>query len=458
MTVPVAQIAPSAGPNSPTLPPELLSDIFTRCLAIDHRGVASTAPSFILTRVSRYWRDVAFSTPRLWREVGVKVNENERFEAKAAFMRWWLSYSGDGPLTISLTESCDYSLPFASPTMDVISEYLYRCETLFICVPEPRIHFLRTPHAPLLCNITVEYDSRIDAAHRRDLSLAFAPYVRELVVEWTYLQRLRPCSVQWTRLHTLDLHGILSAYATLEVLQECSSLKHCDLTFYELEDEEDAYPLVVHMNELESLVLSYGDGCGINDVLRQLCTPRLTSLHIIAADMCEVPLDVWRSIVPKSGSSLKDLSIRCEGCITASFEAFLDLLRPMNDLEDLAITGILGGDPFDGFAEDFFRALTIPLGEDQGPLTARTLLPRLREFNVTGVSRNITQSELCLDVCIQSLSSSRPERYGTGVNPGLRLLCVQWYVQGDAYVRSWCRQGCDHFVEKQEDPSAFTDK
>ncbi|TFK46121.1 hypothetical protein OE88DRAFT_1602016, partial [Heliocybe sulcata] len=50
-----------------SLPPELLSQIFTHCLPSDTFLLPSRlAAPILLTQISRLWRTTAFSTPLLW--------------------------------------------------------------------------------------------------------------------------------------------------------------------------------------------------------------------------------------------------------------------------------------------------------------------------------------------------------------------------------------------------------
>ncbi|TFK53405.1 hypothetical protein OE88DRAFT_1643167 [Heliocybe sulcata] len=426
------------------VPPEVLAQIFILFSeSQENRWVGRRAAPLILMQICHYWRQAALSTPRVWRRLSAYVRNAGAFESKAAFMRLWLSRSGSGPLDISLAETCCYAWASTSPTMAVISDYLHRCRSLELRVPESRIQWFTPPQAPILSRLTVIYGPRTHRDYGKDLGLAFSPHIRILDLDLDYLRRLHSGSVQWAGLHTLSVSGVLSAYEILAVLHECSSLRHCDLAFYGSDNEEEAeYQETVKMDHLERLSLHYNDDSVVDMVVEKLDTPGLTSLAIYADECCEGFLATWRSVLPEAGSMLKDLFIKCDGGILPDSDIFSDFLRQLEHLEDLTIICSRLGDPFNGDVEGFLQALT--LSTDDTP--SSTLLPRLRKLELTGVSQIITMRKPSLDTCVQEFCSSRP------LSSGLQSVSVKWCVPGDAHVTCWSREDSRQIEVGYEDP------
>ncbi|KAF7316169.1 F-box domain-containing protein [Mycena indigotica] len=104
------------------LPLDLLERIFIECLPEERNCVMSaTEPPLLLGRVCSSWRSLAYETPRLWSRLHVYIPNNNvsfsRFthvpdspsprlkkiqEQRMAVVNWWLSNSGNCPLSISL--------------------------------------------------------------------------------------------------------------------------------------------------------------------------------------------------------------------------------------------------------------------------------------------------------------------------------------------------------------------
>ncbi|KAJ7651036.1 hypothetical protein FB45DRAFT_1050857 [Roridomyces roridus] len=125
-----------------TLPTEVTSEIFTRCLLPwpqrpEFKGPHS--PSFLL-RICRQWRDVALGTPELWStmRLDIKAHIGPRLRAdQLRSLKSWLQRSGDCPLSI-----------------DAILRHASRWQALEICLP---LHNLRSIKGsrPLLRSLTM---------------------------------------------------------------------------------------------------------------------------------------------------------------------------------------------------------------------------------------------------------------------------------------------------------------
>ncbi|KAJ7498026.1 hypothetical protein B0H11DRAFT_1627029, partial [Mycena galericulata] len=84
-----------------TLPNEIVSEIFTRVLPVYPRCPA-VLPT-LLSSVCRKWREIALSTPNLWRAICITMPMySQIFESKWRLLETWLARSRKSPLSISL--------------------------------------------------------------------------------------------------------------------------------------------------------------------------------------------------------------------------------------------------------------------------------------------------------------------------------------------------------------------
>ncbi|KZP04485.1 hypothetical protein FIBSPDRAFT_767383, partial [Athelia psychrophila] len=90
------------------LPAEVLSQIFQQCVIVpwmdpdirrdgDYCGDNKTPMA--IASVSRPWRDVALSTPRLWSAISLVLRPKDA-KQHIALASMWFSRSGDSPLSI----------------------------------------------------------------------------------------------------------------------------------------------------------------------------------------------------------------------------------------------------------------------------------------------------------------------------------------------------------------------
>ncbi|KAK7434050.1 hypothetical protein VKT23_020376 [Stygiomarasmius scandens] len=108
------------------IPPEILAEIFVRCLPKDRNPKYSLSePPLSLGLVCRDWREVCLSTPRLWSSIHVPFPRSggmtamrKTIEGKILGVETWLNRSGSLPLSFSIHADPDCTLPPRSETMD----------------------------------------------------------------------------------------------------------------------------------------------------------------------------------------------------------------------------------------------------------------------------------------------------------------------------------------------------
>ncbi|KAJ7160936.1 hypothetical protein C8R46DRAFT_1284700 [Mycena filopes] len=104
-------------PQSPildSLPPELLSEIFTECLPTYSAVPAASRAPLLLAGVCREWRAIALSTPSIWSTFILPVNMGTMTDNSPILRLFdaWIARGGNYPLTMVI--SCSAS-PRATP-------------------------------------------------------------------------------------------------------------------------------------------------------------------------------------------------------------------------------------------------------------------------------------------------------------------------------------------------------
>ncbi|KAJ7489475.1 hypothetical protein FB451DRAFT_1081102 [Mycena latifolia] len=85
-----------------TLPPEVLSEIFTRCI-LDTRARPNFAEApLLLCNICRHWRTIAILTPALWSSLELTFKFSLFRSNFIDLLEIWLSRSGSHPLSLSL--------------------------------------------------------------------------------------------------------------------------------------------------------------------------------------------------------------------------------------------------------------------------------------------------------------------------------------------------------------------
>ncbi|KAJ7802702.1 hypothetical protein B0H14DRAFT_2528285 [Mycena olivaceomarginata] len=95
--------------NVLSLPNEIISEIFIHFLPVYPLcpplfGVFSP---YALTQICRKWKEIALSTPSLWRALSIWNIGNDAVECQVEMVESWLRKSGSLPLSIQMREPVD---------------------------------------------------------------------------------------------------------------------------------------------------------------------------------------------------------------------------------------------------------------------------------------------------------------------------------------------------------------
>ncbi|KAJ7639162.1 hypothetical protein FB45DRAFT_827949 [Roridomyces roridus] len=90
-----------------SLPPEIMSAIFIRCLPTVRKGrdaVNIAEVPLLLSQVCSHWRQIALSAPTLWKDLDIRLEYFERKQA-ANMVETWLARARNCPLSVTFQGS-----------------------------------------------------------------------------------------------------------------------------------------------------------------------------------------------------------------------------------------------------------------------------------------------------------------------------------------------------------------
>ncbi|KAJ7025416.1 hypothetical protein C8F04DRAFT_967748 [Mycena alexandri] len=165
-----------------TLPPEVVSEIFVHFLSVypkraPQKGLLSP---IILAQICGLWRQIAFSTPRLWRTFGITLTDESDGAGQVSAVETLLQRSGSCPLSVEFS----YSRYDASPLFQTITAHRARWQHLKLCI---HVRDLSTMFGlgpfPILRSLTTTgwLASPMDFGYRSTTSLA-APLLHRVAL------------------------------------------------------------------------------------------------------------------------------------------------------------------------------------------------------------------------------------------------------------------------------------
>ncbi|KAJ7150448.1 hypothetical protein C8R43DRAFT_1127926 [Mycena crocata] len=274
-----------------TLPNEIVSEIFLQFLPgyPDCPPMTGLLSPTLLTHICRKWREVALTTPALWRAIPLLPNFHPAHTLKS-----WLERSCSCP--ISLKSSHD-SKQMAHHVILALPHRL-RWEYLKLFVGGRQLRKIEGP-TPLLR----EFDLRLDESSSSPVSLFEAPLLRTAILNY---HAAASVVLPWEQLTSLTLECVYPPECTPILLQTCS-LVHCTLKL--VQDDTNAIQPDVKLPLLESLSLVVDDGAEGSEYLGTFIVPVLRKLQVSEEYIRPDPVTALTSFVSKSGCKLQEVYI-----------------------------------------------------------------------------------------------------------------------------------------------------
>ncbi|KAF7361049.1 hypothetical protein MSAN_01135500 [Mycena sanguinolenta] len=265
------------------LPPEIVAEIFVNFLPIyptfpSHSGKLSP---LLLCQVCRHWRDIALSTPALWKNISIDVQDpDDHQDQKLERLKTWTARSSRQSWRIAIAG-----------------------EHLEVLVPFDSLHLLKG-EMPLLRDLTF---GPIDLRHDVHSALSLfqhAPALHHITLTSCFLNAT--VVLPWAQLTHLDAHCLYEHECT-DILRAAPLLVTCTLSVCCSDDDIVIGPAVpVHTNLASVSLLAEDPDVRLWLVLDCLTLPALRRLQV--AEPC-VTLGGLAAFVARSGCVLDELTI-----------------------------------------------------------------------------------------------------------------------------------------------------
>ncbi|KAF7377791.1 F-box domain-containing protein [Mycena sanguinolenta] len=267
-----------------TLPNETVAEIFIHFLPAYPSPPPMTGPlsPTVLTHICHTWREIAFTTPALWRGISYPDRSESRSVTSdqgglLQILQSWLSRSGCLPLSFCMAP---VAAMLSDESLAALNAHHTRWEHITFVV-EADADALRAQGAtPLLKQLEIEPCS--------DKSLYFgeAPQLRSATV-WRFSTVL-----PWSQLTSLTL--ICRPFDCSAILRHAVNLIHCHLA---LLGDSEVLEDDVELSSLESLILTQE---GVDDAPTQylgtLITPALRTLEVPEAFLEPYPIATLQAL------------------------------------------------------------------------------------------------------------------------------------------------------------------
>ncbi|KAJ7161071.1 hypothetical protein C8R46DRAFT_1223397 [Mycena filopes] len=302
-----------------TLPNEIVSEIFIQFLPpypeCPPWGNILRSPT-LLTQICKKWRDIALSTPQLWRAVNFELfrapsrkQRRRRVHMDTTGFETWLSRSRACPLSLQIFEHESRDLR-VSEILTAAIRHRARWEYLKIEVEQAYDLLELDGPFPLLrhldLNLGIATQTKITAFC--DAPLLCSAGLHSRAVETIVLP--------WVQLISLVLRHVTPHHCSF-ALTQAPNLIHCELGSILAEDDntpQPASPPAVRLPCLESLVIGVCHSA-INTtvavcVLESLTLPALLRLRIAEDCLGDAnPVQALRSFISQTGCKAQDVRV-----------------------------------------------------------------------------------------------------------------------------------------------------
>ncbi|KAK7018400.1 hypothetical protein R3P38DRAFT_2634106 [Favolaschia claudopus] len=289
------------------LPLELIAEIFVAFLSPFPESSPSSGilSPILLCRICRRWREIALSTPTLWRAISLVVDDfdgpdNHNAE-KLELLGYWMQRSRTQPLSLKLASST--SSQVVVPFIEAIVAHCHRWEYLDLLVPFDCLLLLQG-EMPLLRELTVgPVDLRHDITRGVKL-FGNAPQLWHITLRSCFLNST--LRFPWSQITHLDAHCLYEHECT-DILRETPLLVACTLCVCCSDDDMVVGPAVPVLPQLQTLILLSQDlDVRLWLVLDYLTLPALQTLEV--AEPC-ITLVSLATLAERSKCHLNELLV-----------------------------------------------------------------------------------------------------------------------------------------------------
>ncbi|KAL0568637.1 hypothetical protein V5O48_013345 [Marasmius crinis-equi] len=373
------------------LPLEVLGEIFLACMdkpriirehityrePCDYDSLDGRKPWWCLAQVSRHWRTVAMSRPRIWSYVAVDFPDLKSFDPEQFTARLivQLQRSRSEPLTVAMRSAHKGSRDSHLPVITALCAHSSRWESLRVDFGYNALPMLRSMsrlvqgNVPALSRLHIDLSkSTLSASSSALDAFSVAPQLVHVTLlgpitpatddllrlPWSQITRYR-CDTLKTHLDTSHNSEILARMHSLTALQ-------CHLYFA----GEPNGPANIHMPSLELLSLYpfKETASNLSPLLDRLSVPALLDLRIVACP----DIDSLPRFIQRSGTTLRSLSLYVNGLDIATINQVFEHIPKLHSLS------------LRGASYEVIRSLSENDSESRTP----QLLPKLHAIRLCG--------------------------------------------------------------------------
>ncbi|KAF7348311.1 hypothetical protein MSAN_01784800 [Mycena sanguinolenta] len=290
------------------IPQDVLLEIFFACLPTEHNAVIDPAEApLVLGRISRHWRDVAYSAPMLWSSIHIPAL-NYFFAPPHILLRQekiveaWLERSATCPLSISFIDHTDYvdspldKHPLIQQLL-AVSRRLRRLTLTGTAETFRPLLQLGPEEVPQLKSFRMKSMSScpdptniLEISTLQDVALIITGSIDPLSIplQWAHLTSLRfECHGRWSA-HGQE--GGLDFDGALDLLRRCPNVRHCEIRVTKYLEHYDLTSPIV-LPHLHTLVLR-GLQSRFQGWISHLVMPKIRSLYIGDLIGSDTPIDL----------------------------------------------------------------------------------------------------------------------------------------------------------------------
>ncbi|KAJ7762478.1 hypothetical protein B0H16DRAFT_515485 [Mycena metata] len=291
------------------LPPEIVSEIFIQFLPLypEAPPLSGSLSPLLLGQICRRWREIALSTPKLWRAIQFELEygDFEKQDMHAELLDAWLSRSGHCPLALSLTGFVGSNF-FRSALL-----YCRRWEHVEICIPFENLHLIQHLEMPLLQELRIgprdypsqTFDNGFVALELFDR----APQLKGLSLTRYFLEAAM--HFPWAQLTHLDGECIYVAEC-MAILSEAPQLVECAFAICSSDDPQTSIPPLPVHHQLQFFTLhidgSFDPDVRLSIILDSVTMPALRTLQIHGPN---ITLESLVAFISRSQCTLDELRI-----------------------------------------------------------------------------------------------------------------------------------------------------
>lgn len=331
------------------IPPELLQEIFVRCLPTRNCVMDATEAPLLLTCICSEWRNIAISTSELWSSLHIVVPDRNWGAATNMLLpvviqsaKDWFARSGTHPLSVSLFIDQDQQ-PQADEfcsIIELLDSFLHRLQSIDLNVREEFLLQLGPRSVPLLQYIAIRIDHD---SPRSELSLF------SIFKETSSLRRITmkgptslndTLSLPFDQLQTLNLECEYEVNQMLDVLTRCRNLQKLSLITRSGADQAmdtDPRKQLITFSHLHTLHLDAQD-LMIQTLLRSFVTSELRDIRLQIARETnhQAVYSALSALITRSSCALNVTKLRLSH-IQASTDRLIECLSLVPNLIDIEL-------------------------------------------------------------------------------------------------------------------------